>query len=213
MNTLSSRTSHVQIALTARAARAARAARTKFRAISAVAALALALLLTSGAALAQSQQQNRDNRSADYITKEVRHQLVMIPYYSLFDNLEYRVDGSTVTLMGQVVHATIKDDAEAAVKHVEGVDKVVNNIEILPPSPNDDQIRFAEARAIYSFPSLQKYGFQAVQAIHIIVKGGHVTLEGVVDNQADKDAANVRANGVAGVFSVTNNLHVGNTSK
>jgi len=214
MNTISGRNSHIKIA---RVASTTSVARTKISAFAAVAALTLALLFTSGAALAQpqndNQNQNRDTRSSDYITREVRHQLVMIPYYSVFDNLEYRVDGNTVTLMGQVVHATIKDDAESAVKHVEGVDKVVNNIEILPPSPNDDQIRFAEARAIYSFPSLQKYGFQAVQAIHIIVKGGHVTLEGVVDNQADKDAANIRANGVPGVFSVTNNLHVGNTSK
>src|ERR1700733_12871130 len=211
MNTISGRNSHIKIA---RVGGTTSVARTK---ISAFAALPLALLFTSGAALAQpqndNQNQNRDPRGSDYITREVRHQLVVIPDFSVFDNLEYRVDGNTVTLMGQVVHATIKDDAESAVKHVEGVDKVVNNIEILPPSPNDDQIRFAEARAIYSFPSLQKYGFQAVQAIHIIVKGGHVTLEGVVDNQADKDAANIRANGVPGVFSVTNNLHVGNTSK
>jgi hyperosmotically inducible periplasmic protein len=191
--------------------------------MAAVAVLALTLFVSalssaSGAfasPLSAVQNKNNDQRSADYITREVRHNLLLIPYYSVFDNLEYRVDGSTVTLMGQVIstHGVIKDDAEAAVKKIEGVDKVVNNIEILPPSPDDDQIRFAEYRAIYSFPSLQKYGFQAVSAIHIIVKGGHVTLEGVVDNQADKDAANIRANSVPNVFSVTNNLKVVTPSK
>lgn len=214
MNTISSRNSHIKIE---RVAGATSVERNKISAFAAVTALAFALLFTSGAAMAQPQNQNQnqspDARSSDYIVREVRHQLVMIPYYSIFDNLEYRVDGNTVTLSGQVVHATIKDDAESAVKHIEGVDKVVNNIEILPPSPFDEQIRFAEYRSIYSFPSLQKYGFQAVASIHIIVKGGHVTLEGVVDNQSDKDAANIRANGVPNVFSVTNNLHVGNTSK
>jgi len=182
-----------------------------FAKLGTIAALALAMLFTSGSAFAQ-QQNNPDNRSTEYITKEVRHQLLMIPYYSVFDNLEYRVDGTTVTLMGQVVNGSIKDDAESGVKHVEGVEKIVNNIEILPPSPDDDQIRRAEYRAIYSFGSLQKYGFQAVASIHIIVKGGHVTLEGMVDNQSDKDAANIRANGVPNVFSVTNNLRVGNPS-
>ena len=176
------------------------------------AAVIIAVMLVNVVMAFARPQNNDGNRSTEYITREVRHQLLMIPYYSVFDNLEYRVDGTTVTLMGQVVHATIKDDAESAVKHIEGVEKVVNNIDILPPSPMDDQIRFAEYRAIYSFPSLQKYAFQAVASIHIIVKGGHVTLDGVVDNQSDKDAANVRANGVPNVFSVTNNLHVGNTN-
>lgn len=155
------------------------------------------------------QAHTRDSAHFDeWLKNEVRHQLVLLPYYSIFDNLAYSINGATVTLQGQVVHATLKDDAESAVKKIEGVEKVVNNIEILPPSPGDDDIRRAEFRSIYSFGPLEKYAVSNMPSIHIIVKGGHVTLEGVVDNQADKDAANVRANGVPNVFSVTNNLKV-----
>ncbi len=143
-----------------------------------------------------------------WLTVEVRHQLLMLPWFSVFDNLEYKVDGYTVTLYGQVVHPTLKDDAEAAVKHLEGVERVVNHIEILPPSPMDDRIRLQEFRAIYSFGPLQMYAVQAVPPIHIIVKSGHVTLTGVVDSEADKNAAYIRASGVPGVFSVTNDLRV-----
>jgi BON domain len=143
------------------------------------------------------------------LVKEVRHELVMLPYYGVFDNLAYRVDGSTVTLMGQVTRPTLKSDAENVVKRIEGVEKVVNQIEVLPLSPNDDQIRRAVYQKIYSFPSLStKYGFQAIPPIHIIVKNGNVTLEGVVDSEADKNVAGIQANGVPGVFSVTNNLRV-----
>jgi hyperosmotically inducible protein len=145
----------------------------------------------------------------DRIVKEVRHELVMLPYYNVFDNLSYRVDGNTVTLMGQVTRPTLKSDAENVVKKLEGVDKVVNQIEVLPLSPNDDRIRRAVYQKIFSFPSLStRYGFQAVPSIHIIVKNGNVNLEGVVDNEADKNVAGLQANGVPGVFSVTNNLRV-----
>ena len=159
-------------------------------------------------AAAQQSHARSDAHFEEWLKNEVRHQLVLLPYYSIFDNLEYSIDGATVTLQGQVVHAALKDDAESAVKKIEGVEKVVNNIGILPPSPDDDQIRRAEYRAIYGFGPLEKYALSSVASIHIIVKGGHVTLEGVVDNQTDKDAANVHANGVANVFSVTNNLKV-----
>ncbi len=143
------------------------------------------------------------------LVKEVRHELVMLPYYNVFDNLSYRVDGSKVTLMGQVTRPTLKSDAGNVVKRLEGVTQVDNQIEVLPLSPNDDQIRYAVYRAIYSFPSLStRYGYQAVPSIHIIVKNGNVTLEGVVANEADKNVANIQANGVSGVFSVTNNLRV-----
>jgi hyperosmotically inducible periplasmic protein len=145
----------------------------------------------------------------DRLVKEVRHELVMLPYYNVFDNLSYRVDGGTVTLMGQVTRPTLKSDAENVVKRIEGVEKVVNQIEVLPLSPNDDRIRRAVYQKIYSFPSLStKYGFQAVPPIHIIVKNGNLTLEGVVDSEADKNVAGIQANGVPGVFSVTNNLRV-----
>lgn len=142
------------------------------------------------------------------LIKEVRHKLVMLPYYSVFDNLAYRVDGRTVTLEGQVVNPVVKSDAENAVKRIEGVDKVVNNIEVLPPSPMDNRIRQQVYRAIYSYGPLFKYGRMAVPPIHIIVRNGRVTLEGVVDNETDKNLAGMRANQVPGTFQMTNNLRV-----
>jgi len=143
------------------------------------------------------------------LMKEVRHELVMLPYYNVFDNLSYRVSGSTVTLMGQVTRPTLKSDAGNVVKRLEGVTQVDNQIEVLPLSPNDDQIRYAVYRAVYGHTSLStRYGYQAVPSIHIIVRNGNVTLEGVVANEADKNIANIQANGVSGVFSVTNNLRV-----
>ena len=165
--------------------------------------LALAALLAGSDAFAQTKQENGQN-----IVKEVRHQLVLLPYYSVFDDLSYRVEGSKVVLSGQVVRPSLKADAEAAVKGVEGVSSVVNDIEVLPPAPMDDQIRRAVFRAIYSEPSLSRYAASAVPSIHIIVKGGHVTLVGVADNATDKNIAGLRANGVPNVFSVENNLVV-----
>ena len=144
----------------------------------------------------------------DRIVREVRHELVMLPYYGVFDNLSYRVDGSTVTLFGQVTRPTLKSDAENVVKKIEGVDRVINNIEVLPPAPQDDRIRIAEYRAIYGFTTLNRYALQAVPSIHIIVNNGKVTLVGVVDNESDKNVAGVQANSVPGVFSVTNDLQV-----
>jgi len=149
-----------------------------------------------------------NNAGMDRLTREVRHELVMLPYYGVFDNLAYRVDGSTVTLLGQVTRPTLKSDAEGAVKHIEGVTRVDNEIQVLPLSTMDDQIRMAEYRAIYGHPGLDRYAMQAVPPIHIIVANGNVTLEGVVDSQADKEQAGIRANTVNGVFHVTNNLRV-----
>lgn len=146
--------------------------------------------------------------SSGRLTREVRHELVMLPYYGVFDDLSYRVDGNTVTLMGSVTRPTLKSDAENVVKRIEGVDRVVNNIEVLPLSPNDDQIRMATYRAIYGFPSLNRYAMNAVPPIHIIVNNGRITLVGVVANEADKNAAGLQANGVPGAFGVTNNLTV-----
>jgi len=132
----------------------------------------------------------------------------MLPYYGVFDNLAYSVNGYNVTLMGQVTRPTLKSDAERVVKDIEGVESVTNNIEVLPLSPNDDRIRMAEYRAIYGDTALSRYGLNAVPPIHIIVKNGQVTLEGVVANEGDRNIANIRANGVPGVFGVTNNLRV-----
>jgi len=142
------------------------------------------------------------------LVKEIRHELVMLPYYNVFDNLSYKVEGSKVTLIGQVVKPTLKSDAGRAVKSIEGVESVDNQIEVLPLSPNDDRIRIAVYRAIYGQASFQRYAMQAVPPIHIIVKNGNVALEGVVANEGDKNLANIKANGVSGVFGVTNNLVV-----
>ncbi len=148
-------------------------------------------------------------KSIDRIYKEVRHELVMLPYYGVFDNLSYKVDpDGTVTLLGQVARPTLKSDAENVVKHIEGVEKVVNNIEVLPTSMNDDRIRRATYRAIYGNEALSEYQLRAVPPIHIIVNNGRVTLEGVVARQMDKQIAGMQANSVPGVFAVTNNLAV-----
>ena len=142
------------------------------------------------------------------LEREVRHELVTLPYYDVFDNLEFRVDGGHVTLSGQVVRPTLKSGAENVVKNVEGVEKVTNNIEVLPLSPNDERLRIAVYRAIYGHTALQRYSIRSVPPIHIILKNGNVTLEGVVANQGDKNIANIQANGVSGVFSVKNNLRI-----
>ena len=163
----------------------------------------------AGAAEKSNATSQRDEpKMQQNLIKEVRHQLVLLPYYSVFDNLAYKVEGDKVTLEGQVVRPTLKSDAEAAVKSIEGVSTVVNNIEVLPLSPMDDQTRRAVYRAIYGDTALFRYGTSAVPSIHIIVKNGNVTLEGVVDNEADKSLANLRANGVPNVFGVKNNLSV-----
>ncbi|HZR30031.1 MAG TPA: BON domain-containing protein [Terriglobales bacterium] len=147
-----------------------------------------------------------------YIAKEVRHELVMLPYYSIFDDLEYQVKGDTVVLSGAVVTPTLKSDAENVVKKIEGVKSVTNNIKVLPPSPNDDQIRRRVARSIFGTDGLYRYSMSALPPVHIIVENGQVTLKGVVDSQGDKTLANVAANQVPGVFSVENELQVAGTS-
>jgi hyperosmotically inducible protein len=175
-----------------------------------LAVLALSATLPPAAAQKAQSAARAVNPGAgqDRIAREVRHELVMLPYYGVFDNLAFRVDGGTVTLLGQVTRPVLKTDAAAAVKGVEGVEKVENRLQVLPPSPMDDRLRIAEFRAIYNQPGLDRYAYQAVPPIHIIVDNGKVTLEGVVASQADKDLAGVRANGVAGVFSVVNNLRI-----
>ena len=174
-----------------------------------------ALTLATGLAVAQKSSGSADqtnalqaNNGQDRISREVRHELVMLPYYGVFDNLAYGVNGGVVTLYGQVTNPTLKSDAGNVVKKIEGVTKVDNQIAVLPLSPMDDQIRHAEYRAIYSEPALNRYAMQAVPPIHIIVENGKVTLVGVVDNATDKNLAEVRANTVPSVFSVVNNLQV-----
>lgn len=179
-----------------------------------VLALILVLPFVSAAFAAPTKTQPPASDSPQYqawLTNQVRHQLVLLPFYTVFDNLEYQVEGSKVVLMGQVVQPVLKGDAGAAVKHIEGVTAVDNQIQVLPPSPMDWQIRRAEYRAIYRTPNLQMYQLRSVPTIHIIVDNGHVTLEGAVATQADKNIAGLMANQVPDVFSVTNNLRVENS--
>jgi osmotically-inducible protein OsmY len=174
----------------------------RFRSLQVLTAVVLAALTLA------AQQRPASERAEERIKKEVRHELLMLPYLNVFDNLAFKVEGYKVILLGQVTDPVVKADAEKAVKGIEGVEQVDNQIEVLPVSPNDRRLRLRLFRAIYGYPPLQKYDMGVIKPIRIIVKNGHVTLEGVVDSQADKDAAGIRANGVSGVFSVTNNLRV-----
>lgn len=155
-----------------------------------------------------TQEISSPDKQTARIAKEVRHELAMLPYYTLFDDLRFRVNGASVTLSGSVINSVLKSDAESAVKRIEGVEQVSNNINVLPPSPMDDRIRHETARAIFSFGDLSRYSWEAAPTIHIIVNAGHVTLTGVVDSESDKNAAGIRAQGVPGVFSVDNELLV-----
>jgi len=155
------------------------------------------------------QQRNQPTAAGtDRIIREVRHELLMLPFVDVFDYLAYKVNGYNVTLIGQVTRPVTKSDAERAMKKIEGVESVDNQIEVLPPSTMDDRLRLRLYRAIYGFGGLQKYALGVQKPIRIVVKGGHVSLEGVVDNQADKNVAGIRANSVSGIFSVENHLQV-----
>ena len=169
--------------------------------------VAIGLLALASLGVAQDRDQ-ASAKSQERIIREVRHELLMLPYFSVFDYIAFKVNGSTVTLLGQVVRPSLRSDAENAIKHIEGVEKVDNQIEVLPPSPMDDGLRLQLYRSIYGYPPLEKYAMGVQKPIRIIVKNGRVTLEGVVDNETDKNLAYVRANSVPGIFSVTNNLQV-----
>jgi len=171
-------------------------------------ALAISLAILTAVAVNQNAAAQADARSQERIAREVRHELLMLPWFGVFDYIAFKVDGGTVTLMGQVVRPSLKSDAENAVKRIEGVERVENKIEVLPPSSMDDGLRLALYRAIYGHPPLEKYALGVQKPIRIIVKNGQVTLEGVVDSEADKNLVTLRANSVPGIFSVTNNLQV-----
>ena len=167
-----------------------------------VAALTAGLSITGALAQPNTQDPNA-------LLKKVRHELVMLPYFGVFDNLSYRVDNGVVTLLGEVTRPTLKSDAQRVVARVEGVKAVVNEIEVLPLSPFDDRIRLATYRAIYGYGPLQRYGLGTQPSIRIIVRNGNVFLEGIVNSNMDRTLANLRANQVPGVFSVSNDLQVG----
>lgn len=151
------------------------------------------------------------NNPSPVLTKteqRVRHELLMLPFLSIYDNVSFQVDGDKVILSGHVIRPTLKTDAERVVRRLEGVSSVENNIELLPLSPFDNALRLRVAQAIYGYGPLNRYALGAQPPIRIIVKNGNVTLEGVVGNTMDRNLAFIRANGVSGVFSVTNSLAV-----
>lgn len=158
-------------------------------------------------------RQQTSQRGAAWLQNQVRKELVMLPFLSVFDHLQFKIDGDKVTLLGEVSRPSLKSDAENVVKKIEGVATVDNRIEVLPNSPSDDRLRVALYRSIFGDSALYRYAMQVVPPIQIIVNNGRVTLEGVVDNAGDKNFAYIRANSVPGVFSVTNNLQVEKESR
>ena len=172
-----------------------------------VVALGAALVVAASVAAAAPADQMSERAAFEQLAKKVRKELVTLPWYGVFDNLEYAIDGSTVTLSGQVVQPSTRKDAERRVRKLKGVERVVNNIEVLPLSGFDDSIRASTYRALMGWNSpLFRYGRGVNPSIHIVVNGGHVTLEGVVSSEGDRRLAYMLANSVPGVFSVTNNL-------
>jgi hyperosmotically inducible protein len=169
-------------------------------------ALVGALALTAGVALAAPAEAQGQGLARQQLSKRIRKELVTLPYYGVFDNLAYEIDGSTVTLHGQVVRPSTRSDAARRVARLEGVRQVVNRIEVLPLSSFDDSIRRATYRAIFNTGGLYRYALGANPSLHIIVNNGHVTLEGVVASEGDRTLAYMAASQVPGVFSVTNNL-------
>ena len=171
-----------------------------------VLAVAAALVLSASAAVSAAPATEQTAGQAQ-LEKKIRKELVTLPWYGVFDNLAYEVEGSTVKLYGQVVQPSTRKDAERRVAKLSGVGRVVNNIEVLPLSPFDDEIRARTYRALFGWNSpLFRYGRGVNPSIHIIVSGGRVALEGVVSNEGDRNLAYILANGVSGVFAVTNNL-------
>jgi hyperosmotically inducible periplasmic protein len=169
-------------------------------------AIAATLAIATSAAVAAPVTSNDQGLSQQQIMKKVQKELVTLPYYGVFDNLAYQVEGDTVTLYGQVVRPTTRSDAEHRVARIKGVERVVNQIEVLPLSSFDDSIRVRTYRTLFRTGGLYRYAMGANPSIHIVVNRGHVTLEGVVSNEGDKNLAYIAARGVPGVFSVTNNL-------
>ena len=161
----------------------------------------------------KTRTQESGNRGYDRLVRQIQHELIMLPFLSLFDDLSFRVDDGAVTLLGYVSRPTLKTDSERVIKKIEGVEKIVNQIEVLPLSPSDDRIRVATARMLFGHPMLNRYALQVIPSIHIIVKNGNVSLDGTVDSENDRNVAGIEANSVPGVFQVKNNLKVVKPSK
>ena len=171
-----------------------------------VLAVAAVLTFATAAAVTSPVTANAQGLDEQQVMKKVRKELVTLPYYGVFDNLAYKVEGSTVTLFGQVVQPSTRSDAERRVAKIKGVERVVNQIEVLPLSSFDQQTRVRTYRALQRTGGLYRYLLGANPSLHIVVNRGHVTLEGVVANEGDRRLAYITANGIPGVFSVTNNL-------
>ena len=178
-----------------------------FRSAFRITAFLMMAMLSSPLSAAQSRSQ-ASPKFTQRVQKQVTHEILMLPYYGVFDVIGFKVEGYDVTLFGHVANASLKSDAEHAIKKIEGIEHINNRIEVLPPSPMDDGLRRQLFRAIYGYAPLQRYGVGSNRPIHIIVDRGHVTLEGVVDSPGDRNLVYIRANGVPGIFSVTNNLQV-----
>ena len=176
--------------------------------LSAILALGIAAPAFADSAFANPAFEQGGAPAQARLEREVRHELTMLPYYGVFDHLAFQVEGFKVALLGEVTRPALKSDAEAAVKRIEGVEALDNQIEVLPLSPNDDRIRRAVYRAIYRDTVLSRYALQAIPPIHILVKNGRVRLEGVVTSEADRNIAGIRAGAVGGVFSIENKLLV-----
>ena len=176
--------------------------------------LVILIMIGLTASLTASAASNRQEGSVRNFgfTESIRKQLARLPYYGVFDNLAFELNGNTVVLYGQVVRPTTKREAERRVAKMEGVERVINKIEVLPPSSFDDSIRRRVYNAVFRTGGLYRYAMGANPSIHIVVNRGRVSLEGVVSNQMDSQLAYMAANGVPGVFSVTNNLRVGKES-
>lgn len=168
----------------------------------------LGLGALAAATFAQSAGENLPAETAARLANQVRHELVMMPWYGVFDYLSFRLEGRKVTLLGEVRRPTLRDEAERRVKSLEGVEAVENRIRVLPLSPYDDRIRLASQSAIYSHPALARYGMGTLPAMHLLVENGQLTLRGVVATEGDRALAGMLAQGVTGVFAVKNELTV-----
>lgn len=170
--------------------------------------VALGVLMAAASPVFAAQGDPLEAQEQTRINRQVRKQLVMLPFYTIFDHFEFALDGNTLTLVGEVSRPSLKRSAERVAIRVEGVHQVVNNIEVLPFSSFDNRIRLAVFRAIYGDSVLNRYALRSVGPIHILVRNGDVTLKGVVSREMEKNIAGIRANGVFGVFSVSNELRV-----
>jgi hyperosmotically inducible periplasmic protein len=176
------------------------------------AVLAQLLTLAAPALFAQTAPAKKPPKAEEKYTptlsREIHHQILTLPFYSVFDSIVFTLNGGKVTLSGEVLRTNLKENAEAAVKSIEGVSVVIDHIEVLPVSPADDDLRSAVYRALYEDPTLARYAIQAVPSIHIIVKSGNVALEGAVNSESDKTLAGQRAAVPPNVVAVKNNLLV-----